>query len=73
MYACHAAGIVTAANPNWLDELGDVRLEDMAVQWKAGNAVGLSIGLTFSGTVHHPQEIHGKHKHEYMLFCMASH
>ena len=36
IYACHAAGIVAAANPNWLDELGEVRLEDMSVQWKAG-------------------------------------
>eukprot|EP00438_Fugacium_kawagutii_P024694 Skav235534 [mRNA] locus=scaffold3067:82632:94797:+ [translate_table: standard] len=43
IYACHAAGIVAAANPNWLDELGDVRLEDMAVQWKAALKMGFSL------------------------------
>ena len=26
IYACHAAGVVAAANPNWLDELGEVTL-----------------------------------------------
>ena len=36
IYACHAAGVVAAAHPNWLDELGEVRLEDMSVQWEAG-------------------------------------
>ena len=41
IYACHAAGIVAAANPNWLDELGDVRVEEMSMQWKAGHGTCL--------------------------------
>lgn len=43
IYACHAAGVVAAANPNWLDELGEVRLEDMSVQWKAALKMGFSL------------------------------
>ena len=44
IYACHAAGIVAAANPNWLDELGDVRVEEMSMQWKAGHGTCLDSG-----------------------------
>lgn len=43
IYACHAAGILAAANPHWPDELGDVRVEDMSVQWKAAEQMGFSL------------------------------
>lgn len=71
IYACHAAGVVAAANPNWLDELGEVRLEDMSVQWKAGTMLkdlketNILIHLPAPSSHHHltdfgPVDIMGK-------------
>ncbi|CAE7610932.1 CER3 [Symbiodinium natans] len=43
IYACHAAGIVTAANPDWKDELGEVCVDAMSTQWEAALEMGFSL------------------------------
>ncbi|CAE7191483.1 CER3 [Symbiodinium sp. CCMP2456] len=43
IYACHAAGIVTAAHADWKDELGEVCVDAMSVQWEAALQMGFSL------------------------------